>query len=328
MLLRLVLVLFFLSSCGGGSESSSNGVTVDNDVINNVLNSSQQCTDFDESSYNRTYRCEFKHKGIDRYYYMQLGHPEALGQSSILFNLHGYGSNALAQMQYADFRDLAYSKDKNFILIHPQGAPLNTALASSVSHWNSGAWTIGSPVDDIDFINTIIEFVSNKYNINTKRIYSTGMSNGGFMSYHLACNLSSKIAAIASVTGSMSKQTLESCNPNHPTSILQIHGTIDGSVPFDGNSPLGMESIDDVMNYWQVYNGCNSEPLIKVEDYFVLGFAVEHQTFQNCLNEVQVELYKVEGMWHTWPSKERFGISATEIVWDFINSYDIDGYIN
>jgi polyhydroxybutyrate depolymerase len=327
MIFRLGIILLFLSSCGVGGGNSSDEVLAE---INSpeIQNSSQQCTDFDGSTYSRTYRCEFKHKGIDRYYYIQLGHPEAVGQSSILFNLHGYGSNALAQMQYADFRDLAYSKDKNFILIHPQGAPLNTAIASSVSHWNSGAWTIGSPVDDIDFINTIIEFVSNKYNINDKRIYSTGMSNGGFMSYHLACNLSSKIAAIASVTGSMSKQTLESCNPNHPTSILQIHGTIDGSVPFDGNSVLGMEGIDDVINYWHVYNACNSEPLTKVEDYFVLGFAVEHQTFQNCLNGVQVELYKVEGMWHTWPSKERFGISATELVWDFINTYDIDGYIN
>ena len=326
MLLRLLSILFFLSSCGGGSSSSDEFVIEES--FQDILNTDEQCKSFNDSKYERTYKCEFKHKGIDRYYYIQLNHPEAVGQSSVLFNLHGYGSNALEQMQYGDFRDLAYSKDKNFILIHPQGAPLNTALASSVSHWNSGAWTIGSPVDDVNFINTIIEFVSNKYNINTKRIYSTGMSNGGFMSYHLACNLSTKIAAIASVTGSMSKQTLESCNPNHPTSILQIHGTIDGSVPFDGNSALGMESINDVMNYWQVYNACNSEPLIKVEDYTVLGFAIEHQTFHNCINDVQVELYKVEGMWHTWPSEERFGISATEKVWDFFNTYDIDGYIN
>ena len=326
MLFRLLLILFFLSSCGGGSSSSDEFIIEESSQ--DILNTDEQCKSFNDSTYERTYKCEFKHNGIDRYYYIQLNHPEAVGQSSVLFNLHGYGSNALAQMRYGDFRDLAYTKDKNFILIHPQGAPLNTALASSVSHWNSGAWTIGSPIDDIDFINTIIEFVSKKYNINNKRIYSTGMSNGGFMSYHLACNLSSKIAAIASVTGSMSKQTLESCNPNHPTSILQIHGTIDGSVPFDGSSALGMEGINDVMNYWQVFNGCNSEPLIKVEDYFVLGFAVEHQTFQNCINDVQVELYKVEGMWHTWPSEERFGISATEIIWDFINTYDIDGYIN
>ena len=88
MLLRLVLVLFFLSSCGGGSGSSSDDVTIENNPIN-VQNSSQQCTDFDGSTYDRTFRCEFKHKGIDRYYYIQLGHPEAEGQSSILFNLHG-----------------------------------------------------------------------------------------------------------------------------------------------------------------------------------------------------------------------------------------------
>ena len=64
------------------------------------------------------------------------------------------------------------------------------------------------------------------------------MSNGGFMSYHLACNLSSKIAAVASVTGSMSRETFNSCDPSHPTPVLQIHGTIDGTVPFDGNSAL------------------------------------------------------------------------------------------
>ena len=58
-------------------------------------------------------------------------------------------------------------------------------LTSSVSHWNSGGWTVGSTVDDVDFIDTIIELVSQKYNLNQNRIYSTGMSNGGFMSYHL-----------------------------------------------------------------------------------------------------------------------------------------------
>ena len=131
-------------------------------------------------------QCEFKHKGLDRYYYIQLAHPEAEGPSSLLFNLHGYGSNALAaNARIQDFNDLANTKENNFILIHPQGAPLNTVLTSSVSHWNSGGWTVGSTVDDVDFIDTIIELVSQKYNLNQNRIYSTGMSNGGFMSYHL-----------------------------------------------------------------------------------------------------------------------------------------------
>ena len=154
------------------------------------------------------------------------------------------------------------------------------------------------------------------------------MSNGGFMSYHLACNLSSKIAAIASVTGSMSKQTYESCNPEHPTPVLQIHGTLDGTVPFDGNSAIGMEPIERVMTYWQEYNSCNIDPIISVTDFFELGSSVEHWQYSNCLNGIQVELYKIGGMWHTWPQEDRFGISASQTIWDFFNTYDLNGKIN
>ena len=231
-------------------------------------------------------------------------------------------------MYYTNFNNLANTKENNFILIHPQGAPLNTVLTSSSSHWNSGGWTIGSTVDDVDFIDTIIKLVSQKYNLNQDRIYSTGMSNGGFMSYHLACNLSSKIAAIASVTGSMSKETYEDCNPTHSTSILQVHGTIDATVPFEGNSALGMRSINDVMDYWKLYDACGIEPISIVTDYFDIEISVQHDTYLNCLNDVQVELYKIEGMGHRWPNKQRYGISATEKIWEFINLYDINGKIN
>ena len=224
---RLFLIaILLLVSCGGGGGSSDT-VEVDNNNEDTQNNLSEQCSNYQT----RILRCALTHKGLNRYYFIQQPHPEAEGLSSVLFNLHGYGSNALEQMAYTNFNDLANTKENNFILIHPQGAPLNTVLTSSSSHWNSGGWTIGSTVDDVDFINTIIELVSQKYNLNQERIYSTGMSNGGFMSYHLACNLSSKIAAIASVTGSMSIQTYESCNPTHPTSILQVHGTIDVTVP-------------------------------------------------------------------------------------------------
>ena len=327
MPLRLTIVLFFLSSCSGGGGGSSSEVVPESNNPN-IQDSGEQCQSFNGSTYDRTYICEFKHKGLDRYYYIQLGHPEADGQSSILFNLHGYGSNALDQMQYADFRDLAHTKDNNFILIHPQGAPLNTALASSVSHWNSGGWTIGSTVDDIDFIDTIIELVSEKYNINQNRIYSTGMSNGGFMSYHLACNLGSKIAAVASVTGSMSYGTYDNCNPSHPTAILQIHGAIDGVVPYQGNSALRMKSIDDVIDYWSTYNSCDTDPLISITDYFDIGVGLEHRTYSKCINNVQVELYKVDIMGHAWPQNQTFGISASDTIWEFINTYDINGRIN
>ena len=319
----LFLSIFLITSCGGGGSSSSNEVNVS--IPNNNQNDdAETCTNFEE----RILKCEFTHKGLDRYYYIQLAHPEAEGSSSVLFNLHGYGSNALEQMYYTNFNNLANTKENNFILIHPQGAPLNTVLTSSSSHWNSGGWTIGSTVDDVDFIDTIIKLVSQKYNLNQDRIYSTGMSNGGFMSYHLACNLSSKIAAVASVTGSMSKETYEDCNPDHPTSILQVHGTIDATVPFEGNSALGMRSINDVMNYWKLYDACDTEPVSIITDYFDIEISVQHDTYLNCLNDVQVELYKIEGMGHIWAKKERYGISATEKIWEFFNLYDINGKIN
>ena len=324
-MLRILIALFIITSCSGGGSSNDSFIDTVIDTDNNQNNNEdKQCEQFED----RVFKCEFNHGNLLRYYYIHLPHPEAQGASSVLFNLHGYGSNALAQMQYGDFRSLANTKENNFILIHPQGAPLNTALTSSESHWNSGGWTIGSTVDDVDFINTIIRFISQKYNINQDRIYSTGMSNGGFMSYHLACNLSTKIAAVASVTGSMSVQTYDDCNPSHPTSVLQVHGTLDGTVPLNGNSALGMESIYDVIEFWRSFNSCIIEPVINTTDYFDLGYSVEHQTFNDCLNNNQVELYIVDGMWHTWPREDNFGISASNIIWDFINTYDINGKIN
>ena len=122
-MIRILITLFIITSCsggGGGSDSSINiGIDTDNNQNNNE---DEQC----ELLEDRFFKCEFNHDNLLRYYYIHLPHPEAQGASSVLFNLHGYGSNALAQMQYADFRDLANTKENNFILIHPQGAPLNT----------------------------------------------------------------------------------------------------------------------------------------------------------------------------------------------------------
>ncbi len=99
-----------------------------------------------------------------------------------------------------------FANTNKAIVVYAQGYKLETALTSSSSHWNVGAWTIGSTVDDIDFIDTVINLIDDKAVINKNRIYSSGMSNGGFMSYNLACNLSSRIAAIVSVTGSFSTE--------------------------------------------------------------------------------------------------------------------------
>ena len=161
-----LLSIFLIVSCGGGGASSLDDSISNIDSNNNLNSVSETC----EQQQTNLFRCDFKHQNLDRYYLIQPSHPEAEGQSSLIFNLHGYGSNAIAQMEYTGLNNYTNTKENNFILIHPQGAPLNTALTSSASHWNSGAWTIGSTVDDVDFIDTIIKLVSEKYNINMNRI--------------------------------------------------------------------------------------------------------------------------------------------------------------
>ena len=151
------------------------------------------------------------------------------------------------------------------------------------------------------------------------------MSNGGFMSYNLACNLSSRIAAIVSVTGSFSTEMLADCNPEHPTPVMQIHGTLDPTVPFNGNSALGMVPIETTLEFWADYNLCNPVPEISVIDFFDLGMSVDHKVYKECQNNVRVELFKSSGMAHTWPIESIYGIGATKEIWSFINQYDLSG---
>ncbi|MEE4260372.1 MAG: prolyl oligopeptidase family serine peptidase, partial [Bacteroidales bacterium] len=168
------------------------------------------------------------HDGIQREYILYVPATyNGNSATSIVLNFHGYGSSAAQQMWYGDFRPIADTAD--FLIVHPQGS-----LFNGISHWNVGGWTIGSTVDDIGFVEALIDSVGADYNIDSTRIYATGMSNGGFMSFLLASQLSEKIAAIASVAGSMTPETYNNSNPSHPTPILQFHGTADGVVPYNG----------------------------------------------------------------------------------------------
>ena len=229
---------------------------------------------------------------------------------------HGYGGTA-TEISYTNFNDV--SDTANFIVVYPQGT-----LLKRKSHWNVGGWTLDSKIDDVGFISSLLDSLSERYNINQSRIYSTGMSNGGYMGYHLACNLSSKFAAIASVTGSMTNDTFNECDPTHPTPILQIHGLLDFIVPYDGNA--GSKSIPDVINYWVNYNSCNLDPetLIKYDDYSL----VVYETYSNCLNDVNVKLILHPEMGHDWPSTQSYNINASSEIWNFVSMFDLYGLIN
>ena len=273
-----------------------------------------------------TEQCEMTRGGFFREFIKYV--PQSINENGnaapIVFVLHGYTSYDDWIFDYSNFQTQA--DEHGLILIFPQGTIYQPTQST---HWNVGGWTSESTTNDIDFIDSIIDYLDGNYLVNLDRVYSTGMSNGGFMSYVLACQLSNRIAGIASVTGSMTNQTFNECDAKHPTPVMQIHGARDNTVPYEGNN--NMKPIDDVMEFWLNYNGCNvipTETVIEDNDSDGLGGTLSR--YQGCLNDVSVELYYLDGLRHQWPVitvDDQFDIDSASVIWEFFSKHDIDGLI-
>jgi polyhydroxybutyrate depolymerase len=261
------------------------------------------------------------HNGITRYYnYYVPASYNGVSAFPLVLNLHGYGSASWQQAFYGDFRPIADTA--NFIVVHPDGSfqPGST----TTQFWNVGFFP--SAIDDIDFLERVIDSISARYYVNHTRVYSTGMSNGGFMSYELACQ-SDRFAAIASVTGSMTTQTVNNCNPSKPMPVMQIHGTADPTVPYAGNT--GLLPVDSVVSYWVNYNNCptpatfDSIPNTIITD----NSNAEHYVWAPGDSSAAVEFYKVINGAHTWPGASYIiGVTcqdfkASKEIWRFFSQY-------
>lgn len=250
---------------------------------------------------------------------------DPLEPAPLVLNLHGYGSNNLEQMFYGDFRPIADTAA--FLVVHPNGLP--DLLGNRA--WNT--FGIGT-VDDLGFLSALIDTLGSQYSINMDRVYSTGMSNGGFMSYDLACFRSERIAAIASVTGSMITARLNSCAAGHPMPVMQIHGTADGTVNYAGGS--GLVGIEELVTYWVQFNGCSAEPVIDpVPDVVTTdGCTAEHYLYTDGQAGSTVEFYKILDGGHTWPgSAFTIGVTnqdfnASREIWRFFSQYSLDQWMN
>src|SRR3954468_226187 len=247
----------------------------------------------------------------------------------LVFDLHGLGSNGMEQEVYGDFRSIADTA--NFIIVSPNG----TSTAYGLS-WNNFA-NPGTGIDDVGFISALLDKVSSKYSINKNRVYSTGMSNGGFISYDLACFLNSRIAAIASVTGSMIASHLKACKVNRPTPVMEIHGTADNTVSYHGNAGiLASTDINTLVNFWAKLNNCAAPvlttlPNINTKD----NSTVEHLVFNNGKKGSTVELYRVIGGGHTWPGSPintgqitNQDFNASKEIWRFFSQFSLDKQTN
>ena len=254
------------------------------------------------------------HDGVNREYVLYI--PNSYdGTSSIplMLNFHGFGGSASDYMQEADMRSLAEAE--TFILIYPQGSSLD-----GLPHWN--ACPLGgdnkSDADDFGFIEAIINQISSQYNLDMERIYAAGYSNGGMMAYGLANYKSDLIAAVASVSGAMLECT---GSTNHPMPVLHLHGTYDSVLPYNGSGYWS--SVQSTLDYWINFNNTIITPTISNDNSG--GISIEHYVYDQGDSSVSVEHYKFIKGDHVWFSTTYQGQTASELVWDFLSRYDING---
>mgnify|MGYP001260356441 FL=1 len=293
-----VLFIFLMSSCEKNGNNSS--VDENDSVIVGLFNS------------------VLSHDGLARQFVVYV--PTNYNTDTdypLMINFHGFGGTASDFVETADMRSLAESE--NFIVVYPQGT-----LLGGYPHWNSSAPSSDnkSSVDDIGFVEALIENISSTYSINKNRIYAAGYSNGGFMSYYLACN-STKFAAIGSVAGTMIDDSYQNCNALVPTAMINIHGTADSVVLYEGDS-YGSTAIKDVVTWWKNFNSCLNEDILTNQNG-----SIEQQIFYDDSGNPYVQHIKIYDGGHYWSDKLNFnGKNTSELIWDFVSQFNLDGTIN
>ncbi len=274
------------------------------------------CTDNQAANYNEYATIDngtciipnfFQWDNAQREYFLYI--PETIQDNApLVFVLHGYwgeGANMIGLLS-----EQAY--EHGFAVCYPTGLPDNMQGAN---HWNANFNPLFSNVDDVGFLTNLAEYLQEEYNLNPEETFSCGMSNGGYMSWSLACHAPDVFKATASVTGTMSGPDWIDCNPSLIIPVMQISGTADNVVPMDGSMEYesegwgGAPDIYTIMNFWSDLHGCSNQETIN----FQFDYSTDVTQYFSCTSNTSTELrlYVANGMGHTWPN------FANEQIWDF-----------
>lgn len=263
------------------------------------------------------------HKGLVRTALLHVPESYDPGKgTTVVLNFHGFSSDGFQEAILSRMNKA--SDERGFLAVYPYG------VANS---WNAGkccgtAWL--DAVDDVDFVKKLLDTLEEEYCVDPRRVFSTGMSNGGFMSHRLGCELSDRIAAIAPVAGVIG---VAPCTPSRPVPVLQFHGTEDLLVPYGGGNPVlnvGLEgvldfpSVADTMAGWRERNGCSdaSEKIYEEGDAVCVRWA-------QCAAGSEVTLCTLKDGGHTWPGgvpipflgKTSKDLNATKAMLDFFEAH-------
>lgn len=262
---------------------------------------------------------------------------EAQAKKPLVLALHGGGGTARGMLKLTGRRMNDLADRHGFYVVYPQG------LGKS---WNEGAqdsrgYAREHKIDDAGFLKALIEEISSKYPIDAQRVFSTGISNGGLMSYRLACEMPETIRAIAPVAASLPKDLLDLCQENRgAVSLMILNGTEDPIVPYRGGqiTVFGTKrgevlSTDETVRLWLKKNECADNPQTRPlpdRDSQDATRVMSH-IYNQCQSGKPVVLYEIQGAGHTWPGgwqylrERRIGkttrdIFADDEIWSFFDS--------
>jgi len=224
----------------------------------------------------------------------------------LVFIFHGGSGVAAGMVKLTQFNPVA-DREK-FIVVYPQGIGKG---------WNDGRVTQVSQahrenVDDLAFFDALLAHLSSQNQVDAKRVFATGISNGGIFSHYLAANRSEKIAAIAPIVGGIAEPFSKRFNPDQPVSVLIIQGSADRLLPYaggkidggDGKDRGSVIATDEAVQLWVRANGCQPDPEKRAlpdldsKD----GCSTQTTIWKGGRDGSEVRLYRVEGGGHTWPS--------------------------
>jgi polyhydroxybutyrate depolymerase len=286
-------------------------------------------------------RTSFMHDSLKRTFiiYIPSSYDKTV-QLPLVIALHGRGANGASMiiLTHKGFNKMA--DNDGFIMVYPDGIELN---------WNDGRMDEEANdrahrenIDDVGFLSALIDSMIKDYNIDPKRVYVTGISNGAIMSYRLACELSDKITAIAPVDGNIPNLLFPECSPSEPVSVLSINNTDDPLVPFEGGYIYGIRkinlgkvlSVNESIEFWVNRNKCSVTPVVTEEPDMDPkdGTRVTRKQYVNGIEGTEVILYAVDGGGHTWPGGFQYlpaGIigktcrdfDANEVIWSFFKNH-------
>lgn len=252
--------------------------------------------------------------GLSRTYHIFVPANPPEGAMPLLIAAHGGGGAGTVFPQQREFEALAEAQ--GIIIALPQ---------ANRFPGNEGDWLLNTGPDrmeDIHFINALIEDVAANHTVDTSRIYGIGYSLGSMFSYEFACQMSNQFAAIASFAGTMPVNPTD-CDPQRFAPIMHIHGTEDTIIAY-GNEwgwkrwpQVGnMRDIPGLLSYWRDKYQCTDEQ----EN---AGANATHFVYGGCAQNARVEHYRIGGAGHGWPNRLN-GTSTHQVMWNFLSEFRMD----